>query len=112
MCTSKGLSAVKIVGTDAGAAARLQLDQGRAQLAVQGNENLAYFAKKEPGKYQIVLTSLLDEPEGIAVKKDNMALTKAIQETLKKMYDDGTSKKIQAEYGLKGIIDPTINAGK
>lgn len=109
VCEAAGLDPVDIVGTDSGAAARLQLDQGRAQLAVQGAENLAYFATTEPGKYEIVLDVLNNQPFGISVNKGNMALAEALQSTLQEMYDDGTSQKIVAEYGLDGIIEPVIN---
>jgi len=49
---------VNILPTDSGAAARLQIEQGRADLAAQGAENLIYINTKEQGKYQAVLDPL------------------------------------------------------
>lgn len=109
VCEDAGLDAINIVATDSGAAARLQLDQGRAQAAVQGAENLAYFETTEPGKYEIILDPVNESPFGISVNKGNMALAEALQATLQEMYDDGTSQEIAAAHGLNGIIEPEIN---
>lgn len=110
VCEGNDLPAVNIVTADSGAAARLQLDQGRADLAIQGAENLAYFEETEPGKYEIVLPVLNEQPFGISVKKGNMDLAEALQETLQSMYDDGTLEDILAEYGVEhGLMEPVIN---
>ncbi|MGO1948304.1 MAG: ABC transporter substrate-binding protein [Mycobacteriaceae bacterium] len=110
VCTDNGNPALKIVGTDSGAAARLQLDQGRAQLAVQGGENLAYFEQEEPGKYQIVLDQLMDQPFAAAVNKGNMALAEAVRDAFQEMYDDGTTEAILDEWDLTdGLREPVVN---
>lgn len=109
-CTDAGKPAIKIVGADSGAAARLQLDQGRAQLAVQGAENLAYFEEKDPGKYRIVLDTLIDQPFAAAVKKGNMPLAEEVRDTLQELYDDGSTEKILKKYGIAdGLREPAIN---
>ena len=113
LCEGAGLAPIQIVGADSGAAARLQLDQGRAQLAVQGASNLAYFEAQTPGKYKIVLGILNEEMYGISVKKGNTALAEALQSTLKEMYDDGTTAAILTKWGLgDNILEPVINGVK
>lgn len=113
ICESAGLEPISLVGTDSGAAARLQLDQGRAQVAVQGNPNLAYFQTTEPGKYQIVLANFAESSFGILVKKGNTELAEALQEVLQEMYNDGTTERILAQYGLgDSVMEPVINGVK
>lgn len=113
LCEGAGLAPIEIVGADSGAAARLQLDQGRAQLAVQGASNLAYFEAQTPGKYQIVLGILNEEMYGISVKKGNTALAEALLATLTEMYNDGTTATILTKWGLgDNILEPVINGVK
>lgn len=113
LCEGAGLAPIEIVGADSGAAARLQLDQGRAQLAVQGASNLAYFEARTPGKYQIVLGILNEEMYGISVKKGNTALAEALLATLTEMYNDGTTATILTKWGLgDNILEPVINGVK
>lgn len=110
VCESAGLPAIQVQGTDSGATARLQLDQERVKLAVQGAENIAFFLKKSPGKYQIVLDTLLKQPFSVALTKGNQALAKKIQKTIQSMYDDGTLKDILTKYGIQdGLRKPVIN---
>ncbi|WP_347345323.1 transporter substrate-binding domain-containing protein [Microbacterium sp.] len=110
VCEAKGHDPIEIVGTDSGAAARLQLEQGRAQLAVQGAENLAYFNQQTPDTYIIVLDVLNEQPFGAAVRKGNTALAEAIRDVLQEMHDDGSMADILATYGLEaGLREPEIN---
>lgn len=109
-CEGAGLEPVKIIATDSGSAARLQLDQGRADLAIQGAENLGFFEKQNPGKYVMVGNSVTELPFGAAVQKDNSALAEKVEKTFQEMYDDGTTEKILAEYGIEaGLMEPEIN---
>jgi polar amino acid transport system substrate-binding protein len=113
VCKANGLPEISIVATDSGAAARLQLDQGRAVAAVQGRENLAYFATTEPGKYEVVLSDLTALPFGAAVRKDNTQLSEAIRDAFQQMYDDGTMVRILDKYGIEsGAREPEINGVK
>lgn len=110
VCEAADLPPVNIVGADSGAAARLQLDQGRAELAVQGAENLAYFEQQEPGKYEIVLDVLIDQPFAAAVRKGNTELAEAVSDAFQELYDDGTTEEILTEYGIEqGLREPAIN---
>lgn len=112
-CVAAGLPEVKIVPTDSGAAARLQLDQGRAVMAVQGAENLVYFAQTEPDKYTMVLPDLTNTPFGAAVRKGNTALEDQVLKAFTAMNVDGTTKTILEKYNLGyGLMDPVINGVK
>lgn len=112
-CKAAGLPEVKIIPADSGAAARLQLDQGRANLAIQGAENLTYFETKEPGKYAMVMPELTNTPFGAAFKKGNSAFGEKVLEAFKSMNTDGTTKSILEKYKLGyGQMEPVINGVK
>lgn len=112
-CEKAGKPALKIVGTDSGAAARLQLDQKRADVAVQGRENLVYFEKQDAGKYEAVLGNLNEAPFGAGLRKGNTALAEKLQSTLEEMHGDGTMEKILTKHGLSdGLRVPEINSVK
>lgn len=112
-CEGAGKPAVNIVPTDSGAAARLQLDQGRAQVAIQGAENLVYFDKQSPGKYAMVLDNVTELPFGAATKKDNKALEDKVVKAFQDMKSDGSLKKILDSHNVGyGLTDPVINGVK
>lgn len=113
ICTDKGLPELSILPTDSGAAARLQIDQGRVDLAAQGAENLAYFDKTAPGKYAAVLDPLPAKPFGILMQKDNTQLANAVKDALTKVTDSGDYQKILDKWGIGyGAMKPEINGVK
>jgi len=113
VCQGAGLPEIRRLGTDSGAAARLQIEQGRADLAVQGGENLAYLEKTEPGKYARVLDPLPGTPFGAVVAKDDMALAEAVKKAIEDLQADGEYKKILTTWGLDyGTMKPVINGVK
>ncbi|MGW3565476.1 ABC transporter substrate-binding protein [Streptomyces sp. NPDC000941] len=112
-CTGAGKSAIKLLPTDSGSAARLQLEQGRADIAVQGGENLAYFEKQDPAKYEPVLAPLESTPFGIVIKKGDSKMSGAILKAMKALVKDGTYTKILAGGGMKyAVIRPVLNGSK
>lgn len=113
VCGTSGRPEIRRLGTDSGAAARLQIEQGRADLAVQGGENLAYLEKTEPGKYARVFDPLLGTPFGCVVAKDNMQLAEALKKTFEDLQASGEYDKILAKWGLTdGKMPPAINGVK
>ena len=113
VCTDQGLPEISILATDSGAAARLQIDQGRADLAAQGAENLAYFAKTDPGKYGPVLDALPAKPFGVLMKKGDTQLSKAVKDAFDKIIASGDYQKILESHGLGyGSTTPEINGVK
>ncbi|WP_417218158.1 ABC transporter substrate-binding protein [Arthrobacter sp.] len=109
-CTDKGKPAIELLSTDSGTAARLQIDQGRADLAAQSAENLAYFEQTDPGKYKNVLDPLPSKPLGILVKKGNDQLSNAVLKALQIMHEDGTYDDVLKKWDIDyGAMEPTIN---
>lgn len=110
ICTDNGLPEITILPADSGAAARLQLDQGRADLAAQGAENLAYFEQTEPGRYQPVLDALPAKPFGIMVKKGNAELLDAVLGALEELVESGEYDAVLEDWDLAyGAMTPVIN---
>jgi polar amino acid transport system substrate-binding protein len=110
-CTT-GLPSVNILPTDSGAAARLQIEQGRADLAAQGVENLIYINQKEQGKYQAVLDPLPASPFGIMVKKGGTQLTNAVLAAMRQLVASGRYQQILDKYGVGyGATKPVVNGG-
>ena len=113
VCTDKGLPELSILPTDSGAAARLQIEQGRVDLAAQGAENLAYFETTEPGKYAGVLDPLPAKPFGVLMQKGDTQLANAIKDAFAKMKESGDYQKILDKWNLGyGAMDAEINGVK
>ena len=113
-CEDAGKPAIELLGTDSGAAARLQIQQGRADLAVQGGEGIAYLEKfTEKGKYKVVLDPLPGTPFGAIVKKDDMQLANALLKAFQDIQASGEYDKILKEWGLEEYkLTPVINGTK
>ena len=113
VCQPVGLPEIHRLGTDSGAAARLQIEQGRADLAVQGGENLAYLEKTEPGTYVRVLDPLPGTPFGAVVAKDNTHLAAALKKAFEDLQASGEYDRILGEWNMGyGKMPPTINGVK
>lgn len=57
-----------------------------------------YYLSQKPGEYTVLLESLLSEPIGIGLRKEDVALKNKIQKTLDAMFKDGTMKKISIKW--------------
>ena len=114
VCESAGKPAVERLGTDSGAAARLQIEQGRADLAVQGGEGIAYIDKfQDPGKYDVVLDALPGTPFGAIVAKDDTQLANALLKAFEAIQASGEYDTILAKWGLEEYeLTPVINGTK
>ncbi|MEU9796614.1 ABC transporter substrate-binding protein [Streptomyces sparsogenes] len=112
-CSGAGKAAIKMLPTDSGSAARLQLEQGRAELAIQGAENLTYFEKQDPGTYEPVLSPLKSTPFGIVTKKGDSKMSGAVLKAMNALVKNGTYKRILTKNGMKyAIITPALNGRK
>ncbi|WP_298131888.1 ABC transporter substrate-binding protein [Micropruina sp.] len=114
VCESAGKPAIERLSTDSGAAARLQIEQGRADLAVQGGEGIAYLDKfTEKGKYKVVLDPLPGTPFGAIVMKDDMQLANALLKAFQDIQANGEYDKILTKWGLEEYkLAPVINGTK
>ncbi len=113
-CEAAGKPAIERLGTDSGAAARLQIQQGRADLAVQGGEGIAYLEKfTEKGKYKVVLDPLPGTPFGAIVKKDDTQLANALLKAFQDLQASGEYDEILKKWGLEEYkLEPVINGTK
>lgn len=110
VCTSAGLPELTILPTDSGPAARLQIEQGRVDLAAQGSENLSYISKTGDVKYQAVLEPLPEEPFGILVKKGNTELSDALIAALTVIIANGDYDSVLEEWDIAhGAREPVLN---
>ncbi|MCW3818966.1 ABC transporter substrate-binding protein [Micromonospora sp. DR5-3] len=112
-CQGAGRPAIQILPTDSGSAARLQLEQKRADLAIQGAENLAFFAKTQPGKFDVVLDPLPANPFAVVLKKGDKPMADLVTKGLTQIQQDGTYDKILKAAGLEyGSMKPVFNGVK
>lgn len=113
VCEDQGLPAVNILPSDSGAAARLQLTQGRADLAAQGRENLTYINSQDNNPFAVVLDPLPETPFGIMVSKNNTDLRDEILAALERVQESGKYDEILEKWGLTDSTFPvTLNATK
>jgi polar amino acid transport system substrate-binding protein len=57
-----------------------------------------YYLSQRPGEYSVLSESLLSEPIGIGIRKEDVSLRDKIQKTLDAMFKDGTMKKISIKW--------------
>lgn len=112
-CENSGLPAVNILEADSGAAARLQLTQGRADLAAQGRENLSYINAKDNNPFAVVLDPLPETPFGIMVGKNNTELRDQVLEAAKKVQESGKYDELLEKWNLSAsAFNVELNATK
>lgn len=100
-CTAAGLPALQVQETDGTPAARLQLAQGRVDIAVQSSESMPYTMSREKGLYVKIgkpLTSLLIVA---AFPKSATGLRDAVALALKDAVADGSYAAALARHGLE-----------
>ncbi len=99
-CVAAGLPALIVQETDGTPAARLQLRQGRVDVAVQSSESVPYTMSLEKGVYVKIgkpLTSLLIVA---AFPKTATALRDAVTQALRDAVADGSYAAALARHGL------------
>ncbi len=113
-CVAAGKPAINFVGTEGSADARTQLKQGRIDAAAQGSETLPYIMEQEPNIFFPVGAPFSVSYNGIAVKKGDAVLVKAISDGLGEMMADGSYAKLLAKWKLdgQGIDKPMVDAGE
>jgi len=57
-----------------------------------------YYLSQKPGEYSVLSESLLSEPIGVGLRKEDISLKNKIQQTLDGMFKDGTMKKISIKW--------------
>lgn len=112
-CAPAGLPPLTFEGTASAIDARSQMQQGRLDAVVQGSETIPYTMGNEPDLYRPLGEPFTTSLQGIAFRKDDVALRDAVSEALGSLMEDGTYAAILAEYGLSAnaLETPTLNAG-
>lgn len=99
-CEAAGLPAVKIVGTEGSADARLQLRQGRVIAAMQGGETLPYIMSQKPGVYAVVGDPITTLHQGMAFSKKDTGLRDAVAAALGELMESGKYVEILKKWNL------------
>lgn len=118
-CTDSGQPAIKVLVFDDQNGANLAVTSGRAVASLADSQVADYQVKISNGKLRVTGDYLAPEPYGIALPRPRGAapgsgpLTRAVQDALQKLMDDGTYKAILDKWGIAAGAIPkaTVNAG-
>jgi len=80
------------------------LKLGRLDLVVVDNIAAFYYAKKENDPFEIVWQGPSDEYIGLCLKKDNDALTAALDRALDELFADGVLAEISQKYFRRDLV--------
>jgi glutamate transport system substrate-binding protein len=84
------------------------LGDGRVQAEVTDNSILAGLAAQSGGKYKVLNAPFSDEPYGIGLKKGDTALRTFLNDTIQKLEDNGTWKKLFDKDVSSGGVSPEL----
>ena len=57
-----------------------------------------YYAKQDPGTFVVAGRAIAPEPIGVAIRKEDISLSKAIADAVNALKQDGTLKKLQEKW--------------
>ncbi|WP_349631473.1 ABC transporter substrate-binding protein [Bradyrhizobium sp. BR 10289] len=101
-CTAAGKPAVVVVGTDGSPDTRLQLNQGRADAAVQGAETIPYQNTIEGNRYVILGKPFLVQDMGLGFAKDDAPFGLKLKQALAALMVDGSYQELLRKWDLTG----------
>jgi polar amino acid transport system substrate-binding protein len=99
-CIPAGRKPIDVQESDGTPAARLQLKQGRVDVAVQSSESVPYTMSQEPGIYVKIGKPLNTLLIVAAFPKRSAALRDAVSQALKQAVADGSYAAALAKHGL------------
>jgi polar amino acid transport system substrate-binding protein len=99
-CTAAGKPAVIVVGTDGSPDTRLQLNQGRADAAVQGAETIPYQNTIEGNRYVILGKPFLVQQMGLGFAKDDSQFGQKLKQALAALIADGSYQDLLRKWDL------------
>jgi polar amino acid transport system substrate-binding protein len=99
-CTAAGKPAVIVVGTDGSPDTRLQLNQGRADAAVQGAETIPYQNTIEGNRYVILGKPFLIQQMGLGFARDDSQFGQKLKQALAVLMADGTYQALLRKWDL------------
>lgn len=85
--------------------ALMNLESGAVDAVCMDNGVAQYNVKNSPDKYKLLEDTVSTEQYAVGFKKGNTALKNLVEETLLKMYNDGTVKEIAEKYSDYNIVD-------
>ncbi|MGY4298658.1 polar amino acid transport system substrate-binding protein [Bradyrhizobium sp. i1.4.4] len=100
VCVKTGKPAMVVIATDGAPQSRLELNQGRADLAVQGAGTLVYQNSVEDDRYVIVGQPAAKPTYGIAFAKDDLQFGEALKKAFAEVIADGTYHKILRKWNM------------
>ncbi|MCP3411416.1 ABC transporter substrate-binding protein [Bradyrhizobium sp. CCGB01] len=99
-CVAAGKPAVIVVGTDGSPDTRLQLNQGRADAAVQGAETIPYQNTIEGNRYVILGKPFLVQDMGLGFARDDVQFGQKLKQALAGLMADGSYQELLRKWGL------------
>jgi polar amino acid transport system substrate-binding protein len=103
-CTAAGKPPVIVVGTDGSPDTRLQLNQGRADAAVQGAETIPYQNSIEGNRYVILGKSFLVQDMGLGFARDDVQSGQKLKQALAALMADGGYQELLRKWDLTGSV--------
>ena len=102
-CKSEGKAELKVMPHDLQTDVSTKVLGGQYDATMADTPVLAWTIKQSDGRLESVGKEFDAAPEGIAVAKDDMELTKAVQAGLQYLLDQGHLKQMLAAYGAEDI---------
>lgn len=99
-CVADGKPAVIVMGTDGSPDTRLQLNQGRADAAVQGAETIPYQNTIEGNRYVILGKPFLVQQMGLGFAKDDPQFGQKLKQALAALMADGSYQELLRKWDL------------
>lgn len=98
-CTATGKSAIEVLSYAKQSDATTNVAGGKAVAFFADSTVSSYAAKLSDGGLEVVGDVIDSAPQGIVVAQQDKELTAAVQKAVQHLMDDGTWKKILAEWG-------------
>ena len=113
-CVAAGKPPLRVIGTEGAAAARTDLQQGRADSAILGAEYVVYLQQQNPGTFIAVGDPISRNLSGMAFARDKTELRDAVAGALSRMIADGRYAAILKKHGLEkqALSAITVDAGE
>ncbi|MFT0761622.1 ABC transporter substrate-binding protein [Scrofimicrobium sp. R131] len=101
-CVADGKKAIEVMPLTVQTDVSTKVIGGQYDATLADSTVIGYTVKKSDGKLEQIGDVIESAPQGITVKKDDEALTEAIQKALQYLMDNGYLTQILAPYGADG----------
>lgn len=100
VCKSKNLPEVNILALPTNQDAVLAVSHGRADAFDTSIPSAAYLQEQRPGEFQVAVTFNLGTRIGIAVRKGDVEMRRAVEDALKIFVQSGDYDRLMKKYNL------------